>query len=251
MDRFDNPEGSVVLLGNPSAKHPFSAIRSVESYWENLRAGRVVPARADVDPRGIENALEYAFVMERIATGIGRIRIAGSHLNEVMGMEVRGMPLSTFFTPDARRVLPDMLEEVFQAPAVAEMTLSGETSMGKPPIEGRLILLPLQSDLGDCSRILGCLVSHGVLGRTPRRFDIVANRSRKLSLASTPWPREDKDSTFERASWANQTTPTPPAPTSSVPSAIRPILTKPSNQPRPAPKPVLEKGHLKLFSFKD
>jgi len=38
-------------------------------------------------------------------------------------------------------------------------------------------MLPLRSDLGDVSRALGCLVTHGPLGRTPRRFEIMSCRT--------------------------------------------------------------------------
>jgi len=150
----------------------FQPLREVEAYWQAIRAGRLVPRRSDIDPRGIERALEFAFVAERIAPGLGRLRIAGSHLTELLGMEVRGMPLTAFFATDSRNRISDVLEEVFNAPATAEIVLSGERGIGKPALEARMILLPLKSDLGDISRVLGCLVTKGDVGRSPRRFDI-------------------------------------------------------------------------------
>ena len=33
-----------------------------------------------------------------------------------------------------------------------------------------MVLLPLRSDFGDLSRALGALITHGRIGRTPRRF---------------------------------------------------------------------------------
>ena len=151
----------------------FQPLREVEAYWETLRAGRLVPRRSDIDPRGIERALEYSFVMERIAPGLGRLRIAGSHLTELMGMEVRGMPLSTLIAPNSRDLISDALEEVFSGPAKVEIALRAEKAIGKPQLDARLILLPLKSDLGDITRVLGCLVSHGSIGRAPRRFEIL------------------------------------------------------------------------------
>lgn len=153
-----------------SMQHP--TLSTVEAYWEALRNGRLVPRRADVDPRGIDRALENAFILERIAPGMARFRLAGMHLNDLLGMEVRGMPLTSFFTPDARRQVSDALEHVFEEPATARFQLVAERSIGKPAMEAELILLPLKSDLGDVSRALGCLVSTGEIGRTPRRFDV-------------------------------------------------------------------------------
>ncbi|WP_240789483.1 PAS domain-containing protein [Pseudooceanicola onchidii] len=151
----------------------FQPVREVEAYWDALRAGRLVPRRSDIDPRGIERALEFAFVLERIAPGLGRLRIAGSHLTELMGMEVRGMPLSALISADSRNAMSDALEEVFAGPSKVELVLRSDKAIGKPALEARMVLLPLKSDLGDITRVLGCLVASGQTGRAPRRFDIV------------------------------------------------------------------------------
>jgi hypothetical protein len=172
----------------------FPAIAEVRASWEALRDGRAAPYRSEVDPRGIERSLEHAFVLERIAPQVARFRLAGMHLNDLMGMEVRGMPLTAFFTPDARPEVGRILETVLAGPHTAELTLCAETGFGRPAIEGRLLLLPLRSDLGDVSRALGCLVTEGPVGRTPRRFDLreslaspivetVADRGRPAAVA--------------------------------------------------------------------
>lgn len=181
MDQRNVIDMSPFLQDN---RHP--ALREVEGYWQALRAGRLVPRRSDVDPRGIERALEYAFIVERIAPGLARLRIAGSHLGDLMGMEVRGMPISAFFDPGARNLLGEALEQVFDGPATAELTLSAETGIGKPAIDARMLLLPLKSDLGDITRALGCLSTQGPVGRTPRRFRITGHRVTRLVLDGGP-----------------------------------------------------------------
>ncbi len=171
-------------------KHP--ALSQVEAYWEGLRGMRIAPLRSEVDPRGIDQALENAFVLERIAPGLARFRLAGMHLNEVMGMEVRGMPLTSFFTPDARQIVNEALGHVFEQPAKVEFELKGESGSGE--VSGQVILLPLRSDLGDISRALGCLVTHGQIRRCPLRFDIVSARTVSLVSGETgplsvPYPQ--------------------------------------------------------------
>lgn len=161
-----------------SMQHP--GLSLVEAYWEGLREGRLVPRRADVDPRGIDQALEFAFILERIAPGMARFRLAGMHLNDLMGMEVRGMPLTSFFVPEARPMISETLEHVFEEPATARLLLAGERGLGKPELEAELLLLPLKSDLGDISRVLGCLVARGDVGRTPRRFTVTETRRNPL-----------------------------------------------------------------------
>lgn len=151
----------------------FRYISEVRSYWEALRDGRDVPYRSEIDPRGIERALEYAFVLERVAPQVARFRLAGMHLNDLMGMEVRGMPLTAFFTPRSRAEIADILQVVFSGPKTAELVMKAETGFGKPEMQARLLILPLKSDLGDISRALGCLIAEGPIGRAPRRFNLV------------------------------------------------------------------------------
>jgi len=164
----------------------FPAINEVEAYWEGLRMGRLVPMRSEIDPRGIERALEHTFILERIAPGLARFRLSGMHLNDLLGMEVRGMPFTSFFTPTARQMICDTLEDVFDGPKTAELTLTGERSIGKPALDSRLILLPLRSDLGEITRIIGCLVSSGPTGRAPRRFDVVECKMKTLTAGHAP-----------------------------------------------------------------
>lgn len=149
-----------------------SPIRQAEAYWHALRDGAEVPLRTQIDPRGLENILEYTFVLERIAPGIARFRLAGNHLNDLAGMEVRGMPLTSFFTPAGRRQIGAVLEHVFDTPSVAELSLSGETRRGQPPVDARMILLPLRNDLGVVNRALGVLIADAPSGRPPQRFDV-------------------------------------------------------------------------------
>lgn len=185
MDKSPLNPHNVVAMTEFRAEVGFSAISQVEAYWEGLRGARLMPKRSEIDPRGIESALEYTFVLERIAPGMARIRIAGSHLGDLMGMEVRGMPLTSLITPPCRRQIADAIEDVCQRPAVCELRMSAETTLAKPQMDARLLLLPLKSDLGDVSRVLGCLVAHGEVGHTPRRFNVVGARIRPISAPST------------------------------------------------------------------
>ncbi len=201
MTQDKNGKNDVVTLAEYRGQMTWAALKQVEAYWEGLRHGRMVPLRTDVDPRGIENVLEHAFILERIAPGLARFRLAGVHLVDLIGMEVRGMPLTSFFTPESRKKVTAALEEVFQGPETAEIHLSGEKGFGKPDLQARMLLLPLKSDLGDVSRILGCLVADGQIGRTPRRFDVTDIHSHKIQVKTpevkrrpAPQPTPEKPS---------------------------------------------------------
>lgn len=203
--------GNVVCLfgGRPALTYP--AIAQVDAYWEGLRAGRLMPDRSEIDPRGMESALEYAFVLEQVAPGIGRVRISGMHLRDLLGMEVRGMPLTAFFVPDARDRIQKVLESVGAVPQVADIALSGETGIGRPSLTARLFLAPLaNSASGGSPRILACLESHGQIGRAPRRFSVDQVQMRRIvetagappmrpAPAPEPSARADADQARDKA----------------------------------------------------
>lgn len=180
MDATTLDDGKVIPLGGARRDLRATVAAEVLGYWEALRAGRQVPLRSEVDPRGIERALEYAFVLERVGPSISRFRLAGMHCTDLMGMEVRGMPATTFFTPAWRQKFAQILEGVFDGPEMADLTLVSEGGYGRPELRARMIILPLKSDFGDITRALGCLVSDGPIGRAPRRFDLLEARILKV-----------------------------------------------------------------------
>jgi hypothetical protein len=178
--QIPNPSSNVIAMSShrPDARFPY--ISQVEGYWHALRGARAVPQRAEVDPRGIARALDRAFILEQLAPGVGRLRIAGTHLSDILGMEVRGMPLTAFFMPEARDDLAACLDLVCSTPSVMTLSLMADTGIGKPPFEARMLLLPLRDEAGVINRVLGCLDSSGVIGRSPRRFSIMARRITEL-----------------------------------------------------------------------
>lgn len=227
----------VVSLGKirVAMKHP--AMAQVEAYWEGLRGGRPIPFRSEVDPRGIDRALENAFILERIAPGVARFRLAGMHLNDLMGMEVRGMPVTSFFTPEARRKIGEALEHLFEEPAKIRFSLIAETGIGKPPLRADMLLMPLKSDLGDVSRAIGCLVSDGKIGRTPRRFDVEEVDVTHIDDMTTfdddeaeiavPTPAEVPATVSAQPGFSEPAKSYGPAATDSVPPAARPVGERP------------------------
>jgi len=150
----------------------FPAVAQVEAYWHGLCQSSPLPHRSDIDPRGLEAALEYTFVLERIAPGIFRFRIAGHHLADLMGLDVSGMPISAMFDVAARTEIGRIIEEVCTEPCIKEVFINGGRSMGRGALSGKMLLAPLLDEAGQVTRILGCLQTNGVIGRQPRRFAI-------------------------------------------------------------------------------
>jgi hypothetical protein len=153
-----------------------------------------LPSRSEVDPRALEGVLGHAFILERIAPGLARFRIAGSHLGEFTGLELRQMPVSVLFGIHSRAVLADALEAVFDEPAAVHMDLVSNGGITQSELRGEMILLPLRSDTGEVNRVIGGIAMDGQAGRKPRRLDIVRQSRKTLtgfagSVGHAPRPR--------------------------------------------------------------
>jgi hypothetical protein len=187
------------------AAHP--GLAEVRGYWEALRGGGGLPQRAQVDPRGMAGMLDRVFLAEEIAPGMARLRLAGQALCGLMGMEVRGMPLSALFDPPSRRPLEAPLRQVFAGETAVTVDVAAETGIGRPALAGRLLLLPLLGFAGRPDMALGCLALTGEVGRTPRRLILARWTAEALAAGAMPSP-----AMLEAAEAAAPFTPAPPLP---------------------------------------
>ena len=181
----------VVSLRGYKKSMSYDPIADIEAYWEELRGVRVVPLRSEVDPRKFERALDCTFLLERNAPGLARFRLAGMKFTELMGMEVRGMPVTSLLTPPAREEVREALNMLFEGPNAVTIGMRAENGLGRPKLHGRMVLLPLKSDLGDISRAIGCLSLDGKIGLTPRRFDMLSINYRSVGPFRTAQPAVD------------------------------------------------------------
>ncbi len=142
----------------------FAAIKEVEAYWHGLRGDNDIPERSKIDPRGIQNALPYSFILECVAPRVARLRIAGSKVSDVLGLDVRGMPATCLIAPRRRALFGDILEDVFEMPAKATINMTWDKARSST-VQAQMILLPLQDHEGKTTRVLGCL-QYDVLPRS-------------------------------------------------------------------------------------
>ncbi|SHH17535.1 PAS domain-containing protein [Marivita hallyeonensis] len=164
---FGNP-----LLETVLTQHQERAVQAVDRYWHQLAAGRGVAKRSAIDPSVIQDALEYAFVGERLSEGHARVRVAGGALIAVADMEVAGMPLAVMIAPKDRAKFTDRVAHVFDDPAIVTLGLTGDVKFGQPPLSAQLRLYPLTDDQGRVTRMMGTFVTVGRIGSSPRRFTI-------------------------------------------------------------------------------
>jgi hypothetical protein len=219
--------------GGGTGRSPgYAPLHRVRAYWDGLRGTDLIPRRRLIEPHGLRDALAHVFLIERIAPGQARFRLAGTHLTQVMGMEVRGMPLSAILVPASRDGARALVEAVFAGPSVVELALESDRGLGRPALQGRMILLPVGDDDENCDRALGCLVTEGDIGRGPRRFAITRQRTETV-LPRPPVPPARQAPAFAE----DQRAFTPPAHPAPAFSATDPIPA--GVQPPPRGKPQL------------
>ena len=156
-------------------------LNSLKEYWESLRAGRLAPYRSEIDPRQFEHALENMFILEIIGKETVRVRLAGMKLCEMMGMEVRGMSPRAFMMPEDRSRFDAAIMDVVQKPSVADFVMETVDYNGKSGT-AYLLLMPLRSDFGEITRILGCISDNGEHFEAPVRMRITQARSEMISF---------------------------------------------------------------------
>lgn len=156
----------------------------LETYWRSLCAADRIPARNDLAPDLIDAALPYAFILHRVAPGIARFRMAGQRINALVRMDARGMPFSILFAPASRSHIAELVETAFMRPAIIGAGLVSPAQILRAPVTARMLLLPLRDAQGQTTRMLGALVSEGILGPTARRFDLAHDLSLRIDSLS-------------------------------------------------------------------
>jgi len=173
--------GNVVSMERFRDDEILSPNHRIEAYWSALRTdtntdtntGGDIPKRSQIDPRGLGDILTYTFIIEHIAPGTARFRLAGGHLRDLAGTELRGMPLSMFFTPAARAQIGAAVHCLFDTPSLVEMRLTSEQKRNRDTVGARMTLLPLENDFGQVTRALGVLVAdREAKSDAPLRFDL-------------------------------------------------------------------------------
>jgi hypothetical protein len=143
------------------------ALQELESYWRELRGARRLPVRTEVEPQRIDAILPQSFILEHVAPGIARIRVAGQALAAVAGHDLRGMPLTALFDVASRPGVEQWLRRVFGGPAVVDLPLRQTGGFMRPTRLGRMLMLPLLGAEGAVTRAIGAVVSDGPFSSRP------------------------------------------------------------------------------------
>lgn len=135
-------------------------LSALENYWRALSNSNRLPARTDVDPRLIDQALPSSMILEEVNEGHARIRVAGQNVAGHFEFDLRGMSVTSLFSPCSADMIFDGLRHVFRKPALVAFPLV---------CGGAVIFLPLQDRFGRPTRAL-CGIHFG-RGAIPLKVD--------------------------------------------------------------------------------
>ena len=183
------PSNVVAIPAEPVRSRQVSVLWQLEEYWRSIALPGQIPFRHDVQPRAIGSCLSHVYLATIVGPGLARIRFAGQELSNIFGMDPRGMPLTTFFTPPGRVAVQRWFSEVFDRPAIIELPLISNRGIGRPKLTGGMVLMPLAAEDGTVSMALGALVTEGEPGRAPRRFDVPDGQIRIEPVAAEARPK--------------------------------------------------------------
>ncbi len=161
-------------------------LHTLEQDWRTISVRPEAVTR--FDPSLLDAALPYAFMLERTAPGALRTRVAGQRLHEMLRMDPRGMPFTSFFTEEASETVLRLAEKAFTAPAVVGIPLIANRSFGRRALRAETLLLPLRDAQGQLTRVMGALVVSGHIGTRGLRFDLATDQTVRCDVMDTPYP---------------------------------------------------------------
>ncbi len=163
---------NVVELSQYRDRDHFPALRCLGNYWHNL-ANSSVPYRADLDPRGLQDALSHIVLLERISGGNARVRICGRYLCDILYEDGRGLPYSLMFDQSTRSLATDLLRQVFETECPKTIWLGCHDGAWS----GKMTIYPLRDAYGCVTMAVA-----GIEGSKPLAYPI------KFHAQLTPIP---------------------------------------------------------------
>jgi hypothetical protein len=154
LDMFTPPDPRMTApLSDPTISHP--KLAGLLAYWQQKRAGRAMPARADIEPTELKALLPHIFMVDvEYAPLRLRYRLIGSALVDVLGQDLKGkyldeMPLLF------RTFAAGAYEEVLKVRGPCYKEVSGIAAYFR--VAYKRLLLPLSTDGQSINIILGSI----------------------------------------------------------------------------------------------
>lgn len=123
-----------------------------------MRGARLAPRRYEMEPAHIAALLAETLIIERLANGDCRIRVAGTGVCDNLGVNLRGQSFFALWSHEDQVVLRDNINTISEYGSAGFYTLTGTLTSDDPAAHFELLLLPLTHLEDRIDRMLGCLV---------------------------------------------------------------------------------------------
>ncbi|CAN1721506.1 PAS domain-containing protein [Hyphomicrobium sp. 1Nfss2.1] len=135
-------------------KHKTS--QTLFAYWEKVRGNRATPRRFEIDPGKIAGILPSTFILERLDSENYRFRLAGTHVCDMFGSELRGTNFLSGWSHSDRTSLVRHLAALSKQGAIETVHLEA-APVARASTSFEAILLPLRHTGDTIDRVLGAL----------------------------------------------------------------------------------------------
>lgn len=133
-------------------------VRSVLAHWLDLRAGRMLPARREIDPGSIRTALAHVWLCDyERASDSFRYRLSGEEVNAIHGKSLVGRDLAEALPPDAIAEALDRYRQMMREPFVIHMIGKIHLTDGRA-LDGERVVVPLGADGAVPDALMGVVV---------------------------------------------------------------------------------------------
>lgn len=125
-------------------------------YWNEVRGGRDLPRRDEIQPADIRSLLPNVFILQAQADGGIHFRLAGTHICGLFGDELRHRQFSALWLGGQQEEAARIAGQVVKRCMPMLLAASGATATGDR-LDVEILLTPLASPDGTGDRILGAL----------------------------------------------------------------------------------------------
>ena len=132
--------------------------RALYEYWNSLRGEDSAPDRDDIKPGHIKWLLPDVFILEYKGEAKFPFSLAGTHLCDHYGMELRGLNLCDFWHGKDGVSFSHVLQSVVEESAVGVIGFTAHTNMGRT-CSMEMLVTPVRSPVRKPPRVMGSIVA--------------------------------------------------------------------------------------------
>jgi len=163
-----NDFGLAATIGNAAV----NVLSNIERDWRQMCGPELRPSHVALDMLQMDDTLPHAIMLKRTGPGSSRIRVAGQKVHDLYRSDLAGRRFETLFGDATSETVAELVEAAFTLPAITSFGVQAQRSLGRRPVRGQVILLPMRDPLGDITRLLGAIVTDGTPCPRHLRFEI-------------------------------------------------------------------------------